>query len=218
MHAHAVDCADVFNHRNESLRPWLIHTMFLGNATGGGNPAVDGFYVDDGWSAKGPSEMDKDSVAKMGMSVADVKAMITAWSANVAACEQQIEQTEQIPACLPAPCRAAPKYQYSISILDLTLRLLSNRTGVCCLATGRQAIYEAGLFEWFMVYGGQQTAPGWSQTAPNSTCLKFMRTNCGKDSPSQNGASQPNDRNQIRCWEDDMSVSACQSLDSFTVW
>lgn len=52
---------------------------------------------------------------------------------------------------------------------------------------GRQAIYEAGLFEWFMVYGGQQTAPGWSQTEPNSTCLKFMRTNCGKASPSQNG-------------------------------
>jgi hypothetical protein len=82
--------------------------MFLGNATGGGNKAVDGLYVasfhwfasrlylrlccsysyvDDGWSTNGPSEMDKDSVAKMGMSTADVQAMISAWSANVAACE-----------------------------------------------------------------------------------------------------------------------------------
>lgn len=84
--------------------------MFLGNATGGGNKAVDGLYaasfqclashlylavcvvhvcsyVDDGWSTKGPSEMDTDSVAKMGMSTADVQAMISAWSANVAACE-----------------------------------------------------------------------------------------------------------------------------------
>ena len=44
-------------------------------------------YVDDGWSTKGPSEMDEDSVAKMGMSKADVQAMISAWSANVVACE-----------------------------------------------------------------------------------------------------------------------------------
>lgn len=35
--------------------------------------------------------------------------------------------------------------------------------------------------------GGQQTAPGWSQTEPNSTCLSFMRKNCGAGSPSQNG-------------------------------
>jgi hypothetical protein len=81
--------------------------------------------------------MDKDAVSKMGMTTADVTAMIAAWSANVAA--------------------------------------------------WRQAIYEAGLFEWFMVYGGQQTAPGWSQTQPNSTCLSFMRKNCGAESPSQNG-------------------------------
>ena len=54
--------------------------MFLGNDTGGGNKAVDGFYVDDGWSTNGPSEMDKDSVGKMGMSAADVQAMISAWT------------------------------------------------------------------------------------------------------------------------------------------
>lgn len=36
-------------------------------------------------------------------------------------------------------------------------------------------------------YGGQQTAPGWSQSEPNSTCAAFMKENCGADSPSQNG-------------------------------
>lgn len=133
-----VQCGEyVFNHVNDSLLPWLIDTMFLGNETGGGNPAVSGFYVDDGWSSNGPSEMDKDAVAKMGMTKAEVTAMIAAWSKNVAA--------------------------------------------------WREAIYTHGLFEWFMVYGGQQTAPGWSQTEPNSTCLSFMRKNCGHDSPSQNG-------------------------------
>ena len=48
--------------------------MFLGKATGGGNAAVSGFYVDDDWGTRGPSEMDKDAVAKMGMSTADVTA------------------------------------------------------------------------------------------------------------------------------------------------
>ena len=86
-----IECGEyVFNHRNASLRPWLIQTMFLGKATGGGNLAVSGFYVNDGWSAKGPSEMDKDAVAKMGMSSADVAAMIGAWGANVAAWRQAI--------------------------------------------------------------------------------------------------------------------------------
>eukprot|EP01047_Picozoa_sp_COSAG01_P013703 COSAG01_NODE_650_length_14506_cov_24.157354_16_plen_70_part_00 len=42
------------SHRNSSLRPWLINTMFLGKATGGGNKAVSGFYVDDGWRTTGP--------------------------------------------------------------------------------------------------------------------------------------------------------------------
>ena len=59
--------------------------MFLGKATGGGNPAVSGFYVDDGWRKTGPSEMDVNSTAKMGMSPADIAEMIRAWSANVAA-------------------------------------------------------------------------------------------------------------------------------------
>ena len=58
-----VECGEyVFDHRNASIRQWLIDTVFLGNETGGGNPAVQGFYVDDGWSPSGPSEMDKDAV------------------------------------------------------------------------------------------------------------------------------------------------------------
>ena len=135
---HQVECGEyVFDHRNKTLLQWIINTMFLGNATGGGNPAVSGFYVDDGWSLKGPSEMDTDAVALMGMSEKDVADMVAAWSSNVAA--------------------------------------------------WKQAIWEAGLFEWFMVYGGQQSAPGWSQTTPNATCMSFMKTNCGPNSPSQNG-------------------------------
>lgn len=91
----------------------------------------------DGWSAAGPSEMDKDAVTKMGMSPADVKAMTDAWQANQAA--------------------------------------------------WREALVAKNLFEWFLVYGGQQTAPGQNQTCGQCTCQSYLETNCGPDAPSQNG-------------------------------
>lgn len=132
-----VQCGEyVFNHRNESLRSFLVGEYFFG-PTGAGSPDVLGFYVDDGWSSQGPSEMDADAVAKMGMSKDDVQAMIAAWSANQQA--------------------------------------------------WRDALVAAGRFEWFLFYGGQQTAPGWNQTDPAQTCLAYHRANCGPNSPSQKG-------------------------------
>jgi hypothetical protein len=81
--------------------------------------------------------MDKDAVAKMGMSKENVTDMIAAWKTNQDA--------------------------------------------------WRQALLDNSLFEWFLFYGGQQTAPGWSQTQPNTTCSSYMKTNCGPDTPPQNG-------------------------------
>lgn len=135
-----VQCGEyVFNHRNESLRSFLLGEYFFRptGANASGN-MVNGFYVDDDWSSSGPSEMDKDAVQKMGMTPADVQAMTAAWAANEAA--------------------------------------------------WRQALVAAGKFEWFLFYGGQQTAPGWNQTDPAATCQQYMETNCGADAPSQSGA------------------------------
>ena len=51
------DCGEGFpcgeylwDHRNQSLRTWLIREFILGKKTGLGNSNVDGFYLDDGWS------------------------------------------------------------------------------------------------------------------------------------------------------------------------
>ena len=42
----------LWDHRNQSLRTWLVNEFILGNETGLGNAAVDGFFFDDGWSTK----------------------------------------------------------------------------------------------------------------------------------------------------------------------
>jgi hypothetical protein len=81
--------------------------------------------------------MDADSVAKMGMTPADVDAMIAAWSANVQAY--------------------------------------------------RDALVAAELFEWFLLYGGQQTAPGQNQTCGKCTCQSYLEAQCGPAAGSQNG-------------------------------
>jgi hypothetical protein len=149
----------VFNHRNASLLPFLLSAYFFPQPfpksvtvssarTRRQNQLApqklrpqtllqQGYYVDDGWSSSGPSEMDKDSVAKMGMTAADVSAMVSAWQSNQQA--------------------------------------------------WRDALVAAGLFEWFLFYGGQQTAPGQNQTCGQCTCASYLRANCGPDAGSQNG-------------------------------
>ena len=130
-----IECGEyVFNHRNSSLINFLLSDYFFPQPF----PAsVSGYYVDDGWSSSGPSEMDKDSVQKMGMTPADVSAMIAAWSFNQQA--------------------------------------------------WRDALIAKGLFEWFLLYGGQQTAPGQNQTCGQCTCQTYLEAQCGPTAGSQNG-------------------------------
>ena len=78
-----IECGEyVFNHRNASLRDFFVGDYFFPQPF---PKSVTGYYVDDEWEASGPTEMDKDAVEKMGMTPADVTAMIAAWSANVQA-------------------------------------------------------------------------------------------------------------------------------------
>lgn len=130
-----IECGEyVFNHRNSSLRDFFLGEYFFPQPF---PKSVTGYYVDDDWSASGPSEMNKTSVEQMGMTPADVTAMTAAWAANVQAY--------------------------------------------------RDALVAAELFEWFLMYGGQQTAPGQNQTCGQCTCQSFLEAQCAPDAGAQTG-------------------------------
>ena len=59
------DCGDVipcgwyqWDHRNASLRQWIVSELMLGAKLGLGNESVSGIYIDDWWSPDGPSEVE----------------------------------------------------------------------------------------------------------------------------------------------------------------
>ena len=58
---------------------WLLEHMGGENALD--HPAVDGLLLDDYWTASGPSEIDSNMLADMGLGGADAAAMTAAWSA-----------------------------------------------------------------------------------------------------------------------------------------
>ena len=104
----SVPCGEyLWDHRNQSLRTWLIQEHVLG-PTGAGNPLVDGFYFDDDWTNKeaehlpwmpkqgfcdtnstygGPSEVEVHCINDTGLAAADGESIYTNWQATM----QQIE-------------------------------------------------------------------------------------------------------------------------------
>jgi hypothetical protein len=100
-----VPCGEyLWDHRNESLREWLIHTHILG-PMGLGNANVSGFYLDDLWQNTsqavqpwqpqpmgfcdhspfgGPTEEDSNCVSDMGLTQEDTTAIFNGWQETVA--------------------------------------------------------------------------------------------------------------------------------------
>eukprot|EP00040_Diaphanoeca_grandis_P030025 m.176861 g.176861 ORF g.176861 m.176861 type:complete len:442 (+) comp31864_c0_seq2:206-1531(+) len=79
----------VFDHRNASLRQWLLD-VYIGGNEGIGHPDISGIFIDDSWSAQGPSEIDGNCVSDTGLTKADVTDMTAAWAANMAAVQEYI--------------------------------------------------------------------------------------------------------------------------------
>ena len=79
------------DHRNASLRKWLVEEYFFGEQALG-SPNVDGVILDDGWGATGPTEENGASVADMGLSAADVAHIATSWSISLNALNVEVEK------------------------------------------------------------------------------------------------------------------------------
>ena len=107
-----VPCGEyIWDHRNASLRKWLVNSHVMGAALGMGNANVSGFYFDDywinsgeGWAdgpsglpkrtvhdvnisdcKTGPSEIQIDCLKDMGLSKQDVVDLNTGWRQTTAA-------------------------------------------------------------------------------------------------------------------------------------
>ena len=84
-----VPCGEyLFNHRNASLREWIVNEFVLG-PTAIGNENISVIYLDDNWqnysepraggAFGGPTEEDGHCIADMGLTQADVNAQTLAW-------------------------------------------------------------------------------------------------------------------------------------------
>jgi len=99
----------LWDHRNQSLRQWLVSEFILGKETGLGNPNVDGFFLDDGWTNKpnpvpswapptyrqcdmashgGATEEDYNCAKDMGLSAQDTTDITGNWSQTVVAVKE----------------------------------------------------------------------------------------------------------------------------------
>eukprot|EP00056_Hartaetosiga_gracilis_P008939 m.128241 g.128241 ORF g.128241 m.128241 type:complete len:419 (-) comp13022_c0_seq6:1961-3217(-) len=112
----ACDCGSIpcgeylWDHRNESLREFLINEFVLGNDTGVGNPLVSGVYLDDGWTDSpqpreswwpkegfcshdpigGPTEEYPNCTIDMGLTQSDTTAIKAAWQETISQLQDKL--------------------------------------------------------------------------------------------------------------------------------
>jgi hypothetical protein len=115
---HGVPCGEyVWDHRNASLREWLVREHVMGVSSGGtdgmANPNISGFYFDDywahsgeGWSdgpmagpirpfnqsdcGTGPSEFERNCLLDMGLTKANRDAITVGWRQTTAAAMEAV--------------------------------------------------------------------------------------------------------------------------------
>jgi len=80
-----VECGEyLFDHRNDTLREWLINEYVV-SQNGVLNPAIDGVFFDDNWSASGPAEEDPKCIEIIGLSKQDISELTRAWQQTLEA-------------------------------------------------------------------------------------------------------------------------------------
>jgi len=69
--------------KGQTFGEWFIND-YVFDATGGANPKVSGFYFDDDWDMRGPSEYEEHVVQDLGLSRTDLAEMMAAYNSNMA--------------------------------------------------------------------------------------------------------------------------------------
>ena len=99
----SVPCGEyLFDHRNASLRQWLVDEHVMG-AQGLGSPEIDGLFIDDFWCSniingshsctdpvQGASEIDAHQQADMGLSDQDIADITKGWLTTFTAVQATI--------------------------------------------------------------------------------------------------------------------------------
>ena len=67
---------------------WYVDDYLFG-PTGAGNPNISGFYFDDEWTSRGPSEMDHHAAEDMGLNASELSDLVDAfkWVMNTSYAE-----------------------------------------------------------------------------------------------------------------------------------
>ena len=83
-----IPCGDyVFDHRNQSLRDWIVGEYMMGPLGMGNRSAVDGFMLDDNWNLwSGPSEVPHFTQGTgLAPNSSEFRDLFTNWSATTTA-------------------------------------------------------------------------------------------------------------------------------------
>ena len=89
----SVPCGEyLWDHRNGTMLTNFLADEVIGGKLGMGNANIDGMFMDDVWSTRGPSEEDRRSLVDMGLGSSEVAALIAGYNENMRVAKNRILQ------------------------------------------------------------------------------------------------------------------------------
>ena len=144
----------LFDHRNATLRRWLVDDYF-GGPSCLGSKHVDGLILDDDWTAAGPTEENQYSAVDMGLSPAEVAEIGGNWSISLKQLQAEVVQARasflslsgQAEEPQPQPEKTLEAEAAGLELTEAEQRVLQQDPGGAGLfprIAGRQAQSPAG--------------------------------------------------------------------------
>ena len=201
------DCGDVpcgeylWDHRNDTLRSFLINDIILGPSILG-NPAISGLFIDDFWCSdlingtgnctdpvQGPTEIDRNSVADMGLSDADVADITWGWLKTMTLAQQAIlDHNGYTWSLIPGDDR----FPLSLSLLAFEAfecrSLFFSFFFFCLFVISSHSLVLCSCFvSLFFVIPGQDNANALPLSVTPANCASLIRPACNDRNPWDSG-------------------------------